>query len=155
MSNVESILPYLQPLRKEVVVRRTPAEAFEVFTSKLHTWWPLHMFSIHQADAATCGIEPRVGGEVFERSKEGARAIWGTVLLWDPPRRFAMTWHPGREADTAQEVEVRFTAVPDGTKVELIHSGWAKLGAQAKEAREGYEGGWATVFESCFVEACS
>ena len=66
MSNVESIQPYLEPLRKEVVVRRTPQEAFEVFTTKLASWWPLHMFSIYQADAVTCGIEPRVGEHAAE-----------------------------------------------------------------------------------------
>jgi uncharacterized protein YndB with AHSA1/START domain len=155
MSNVESIQPYLEPLRKEVVVRRTPQEAFEVFTTKLASWWPLHMFSIYQADAVTCGIEPRVGGDVFEVGKDGARGLWGTVLLWEPPHRFAMTWHPGHDPATAQEVEVRFTAIPDGTRVELTHRGWAKLGAAAKETREVYEGGWATVFDVCFVEACS
>jgi uncharacterized protein YndB with AHSA1/START domain len=155
MSNVESILPYLEPIQKEVVVRRSPKEAFEIFTSRLATWWPLDKFSIYQADAVTCGIEPGVGGEVFEVGKDGARGLWGTVFLWEPPHRFGMTWHPGREPESAQEVEVSFTAVDGGTRVALTHRGWAKLGAQAKETREGYEGGWAFVFDVRFVEACS
>lgn len=155
MSNVESILPYLEPLRREVVVGRSPAEAFEIFTSKLATWWPLDKFSLYQADAVTCGIEPRVGGEVFEVGKDGARGQWGTVLLWEPPQRFAMTWHPGREAESAQEVEVSFNAVDGGTRVVLVHRGWAKLGAQAQETRDAYEGGWPTVLDVCFAGACS
>lgn len=155
MSNVESILPYLEPLRREVVVRRSPEEAFEIFTARFTTWWPLHKFSLHQAEAQSCCIEPRVGGEVFEVAKNGDRGTWGKVVLWDPPHRFAMTWHPGRDPESAQEVEVRFVAVPDGTQVQLTHRGWAKLGAQAKETRESYEGGWATVLDVCFAGACS
>lgn len=155
MENVESMRPYLEPLRKSVVVRRTPAEAFEIFTARLSAWWPTHRFSIHQAEVATCGIEPRVGGEVFEVAKSGARERWGTVLAWDPPKGFAMTWHPGRTADTAQEVEVRFVAVADGTRVDLEHRGWTVLGDEAEETRKGYDQGWVMVFERCYVEACS
>ena len=64
-----------------------------------------------------------------------------------------MTWHPGREADTAQEVEVRFTEASGGTLVELEHRGWASLGAQAAEMREGYVGGWEHVLGECFAPA--
>jgi uncharacterized protein YndB with AHSA1/START domain len=155
MGEVEGIGPYLEPLRKSVVVARAPAEAFEIFTARLASWWPLARFSIHQAEAATCGIEPRVGGEVYELAQDGRRAVWGTVTAWDPPRGFVMTWHPGRDPRTAQEVELRFLPEGEGTRVELEHRGWAKLGAQARETRRGYEDGWAHVFEVRFVEACS
>ena len=137
MGSVENIGPYIAPLRKSVVVRRAPAEAFEIFTGRLASWWPLSRYSIFQADAVTCAIEPRVGGEVFETSSDGARGTWGTVLVWEPPQRFAMSWHPGREAATAQEVEVRFVPVAEGTRVELEHRGWA------------------VVFERLYAEACS
>ena len=66
-----------------------------------------------------------------------------------------MTWHPGREADTAQEVEVVFKETPEGTVVELEHRGWAALGEQAKEMRKGYSGGWEHVLGECFVPACA
>ena len=155
MGNVEHLQPYLEPIRKSVTVRRTPAEAFEVFTARLSSWWPTAQFSIYQAGSATCGIEPRVGGDIFEVSKNGDRCIWGNVITWEPPHRFAMTWHPGREPETAQEVELRFIAIAGGTRVELEHRGWTKLGAAAAETRAGYEGGWATVFDVCFLETCS
>jgi uncharacterized protein YndB with AHSA1/START domain len=155
MGNVENIKPYLEPLKKSIVVRRAPSEAFEIFTARLSDWWPLAMFSIHQAEAATCGFEPRVGGAVYEMSKSGVRGIWGTVLVWEPPGRFAMTWHPGRPADNTQEVEVRFVAVPEGTRVELEHRGWATLGAAAEESRTGYDEGWGIVLGKHYAEACA
>jgi uncharacterized protein YndB with AHSA1/START domain len=154
MADVRNIAPYLEPLRRTAVVRRKPEEAFDIFTARIATWWPYTQYSIHQEETVSCAIEPRVGGQVYETSKSGERGIWGTVLAWDPPRRFVMTWHPGHEADTAQEVEVRFVAVPEGTRVELEHRGWEKLGAGAEEARSNYNGGWAHVFDVAYVGAC-
>jgi uncharacterized protein YndB with AHSA1/START domain len=155
MASVHDITPFVEPIRKSVVVRRKPEEAFEIFTARLASWWPYTQFSIHQGETATCAIEPRVGGEVYEVSKGGERATWGRILEWEPPRRFAMSWHPGVSPDAAQVVELRFTAVAEGTRVDLEHRDWTRLGADAAEARKNYDGGWATVFEQCYLEACA
>jgi hypothetical protein len=43
-------------------------------------------------------------------------------------------------------------AEDSGTRVELTHSGWEKLGDAAASQRERYDRGWGTVFERHFVE---
>lgn len=153
-ARIDDIRPFLEPLRKTVTVRRAPEEAFEIFTARIASWWPYRKFSIHQERTVSCTIEPRTGGEVFEVTAEGERGVWGRVLAWEPPHRLVFSWHPGRPAATAQEVEVRFVAVPEGTRVELEHRHWAALGEAAATSRTSYDQGWATVFETCFVEAC-
>lgn len=145
MGNVEPIAPYLEPLRKTRVVPIPPAEAFDLFTARMSSWWPLATHSVFEGKAVRCGFEPRVGGALFEESDAGERSIWGTILAWEPPGRFVVTWHPGRGADTAQELEVRFTSEGNGTRVDLEHRGWQKLGAEAAATREGYSGGWEGV----------
>lgn len=50
--------------------------------------------------------------------------------------------HPGREKETAQEVEVIFTAEDTCTRVELTHRNWTLLGERAVEMRESYVQGW-------------
>ena len=45
-----------------------------------------------------------------------------------------LRWHPGREPETAQEVELRFRAEGATTVVELEHRGWAGLGDKARFA---------------------
>jgi uncharacterized protein YndB with AHSA1/START domain len=150
----EPIAPYLEPLVKSVYVARTPAEAFEVFTAGIGRWWPLAAYSIRQAHAVTCVIEPRAGGAVYEQDDAGARFPWGEVLVWEPPRRFVMTWHPGRGAETAQEVELRFDPEGAGTRVRLEHREWQTLGADAEEARAGYAQGWEAVLGRHFAGAC-
>ena len=35
-----------------------------------------------------------------------------------------MTWHPARGEETSQELNIRFMAEGEGTRVEIVHSGW-------------------------------
>jgi uncharacterized protein YndB with AHSA1/START domain len=147
--------PALAPIVKTITVRRPPAEAFELFTAGLARWWPFDRYSLHQAETATCAMEPRAGGRIWETARNGEEATWGTVLAWEPPSRFVMAWHPGRPAEAAQEVELTFEPVPEGTRVTLEHRDWAKLGAEAVEMRGNYLNGWAYVFDVRYAEACA
>jgi uncharacterized protein YndB with AHSA1/START domain len=151
---VESYVEWFAPLRKTVTIRRrTAAEAFEVFTTGISRWWPLDRYSIDPKRARTCVLEPRVGGEVYEVNEDGERAPWGRVLVFEPPARLVVTWHPGREPQTAQEVEVRFSDAPEGVLVELEHRGWAALGDEARTSRPSYSEGWDHVLGTCFRDA--
>jgi uncharacterized protein YndB with AHSA1/START domain len=96
-----------------------------------------------------------MGGKLYEVSDSGERKEWGTIVSWDPPRGFVATWHPGMDPANPTEVEMRFMAVPEGTRVDLEHRNWEKLGAKAAESREGYEKGWVGVFEESFVKGCA
>jgi uncharacterized protein YndB with AHSA1/START domain len=142
----------LPPVELDVVVPLTPERAFAFFATP-GEWWPLRRFSVFADDAATCTIEPFAGGAVFEVSAGGERSEWGRVLVWDPPHRLAMTWHPGREASEAQQVEVRFAAEGDGTRVTLLHFGWEALGERAAEVRERYAHGWVAVLQTSYAGA--
>lgn len=135
----------LPPVVKSVTVKAPLDQAFHRFTGQMATWWPLRTHSLGQADAETVVMEGRVGGRILERIKGGGEAVWGTLTAWDPPRRVAFTWHPGQDPATAQDVQVVFTAEGDGTRVELTHRGFERLGAMAKKANRGYGLGWKHV----------
>jgi len=64
-----------------------------------------------------------------------------------------MTWHPGLDPRQPTELEIRF--VPEGTRVELEHRGWMRLGDAALAHRGGYDQGWETVFVRDFERACA
>ncbi len=138
----ESVLP---PVEKSIQVSLPVEAAFNLFTQGITTWWPLATKSVGQAEAESCHVEGHEGGRVYEIQKDGSEAPWGTVLAWEPPHRFMMSWHPGRDENTAQELEVRFETEGEGTRLELIHRGWEILGDKAKETREGYASGWDNV----------
>ncbi len=146
-----------QPIVKKVLVACGSAQAFDVFTREIATWWPLarHTASAGQGQAAQAiTIEPHVGGAVYETMFDGTRDSWGEVVDWQQGTRFAMTWHPGSNKAHPTRVEVRFDEMPDGqTQVTLTHSGWEAWADQADDKRGTYASGWVHVFEECFAGA--
>jgi uncharacterized protein YndB with AHSA1/START domain len=142
-------------IRKTVTVAVPVETAFRIFTEEVGSWWPLATKSVGQQEAETLVIEPREGGRVYERVRGGEEHDWGVILAWEPPRRLAFTWHPGRGPETGQEVEVRFDAASGcETLVELEHRGWERLVETAEEIPEHYESGWEEVLRR-YVEAAT
>lgn len=136
-----------RPVRCSVRVRPAPHEAFRIFTDDIDTWWPLATHSIGRERARQCAFDGRVGGTVHEIADDGTVHVWGTVTVWEPPDRVVFSWHPGRAASTAQEVELRFVPDGAGTRVELEHRRWDRFGDGAAAARDGYEQGWPPVLD--------
>jgi uncharacterized protein YndB with AHSA1/START domain len=139
-------------IRKSVVVGRPPEEAFRIYTEQIALWWPFETHSVEKQNVETIVFEGREGGRFFELAKNGAEHTWGTILVWDPPARIVHTWHPGRGEGTSQEVELTFTSERDGTRVELVHTGWERLRDRMTGTLASYETGWGVVLER-YVEA--
>ena len=139
-------------LRKSVVVECPVEHAFRVFTERIGDWWPVGSHSIFDEKRAAIVFEGSVGGRVYEVSAEGEEGPWGTVTAWDPPHGFAMTWHPGRGEETAQALDIRFSPEGTATRVELVHTGWERLGDRMAEVEGRYEEGWDLVLGR-FVDA--
>jgi DNA-binding transcriptional ArsR family regulator len=124
--------------------------AFRLFTEGLDTWWPLDGFSIGAEvgggrPAASVRFEGRVGGRVVEVSPEGTEYVWADVIAWQPPHRFVVAWHPTLTPTAASMLEVRFSPVDAGTRLDLEHRGWEEFGDAAHEVRGQYDPGWDTV----------
>ena len=136
-------------IRKTVLVDFSPAEAFELFTSRTSSWWPVSTHSYGGDKVKEVVFEPQVGGSVYEVTDEGT-APWARVLEWEPPQRFVMEWLIGKCSGT--EVEVRFSPEGPGARVELEHRGWDRIPDPGE--REGYAGGWDTVLAP-FVDTAS
>lgn len=138
----------IPPVVKTITVRCAPATAFRVFTSEIGQWWPLADFSMN--NATDCHFEPYVGGRLYQIDKDGAEIAWGQVLAWDPPHAMAFSWQVLCTPEEAQQIDVTFRPVADGTEVTLVHAGWDRLKTGGAERRDAYNGGWVTVFEQRF-----
>jgi uncharacterized protein YndB with AHSA1/START domain len=144
--SVEPIKPFLEPIRKSVDVPLPPEAAFTVFTQDISRWWPVgKKYAVFGDESSECGIQPFVGGDIFELSTRGERCVWGRVLAWDPGRLLRFSWFPGRSHDTAQTVEISFSPVSAGTRIDLEHRDWQTLGDRAADVRSGYGAGWDEV----------
>lgn len=148
----------IAPVVKTVLVRCTPEEAFRYFTADFGQWWPVATHSVvayasgFRDKPAAVFLESRQGGRLIEQGQGGEEYVWGTVLSWEPPTAFSFSWHPGRDATTAQTVEIRFSATAKGTEVMLRHDGWERFGANAEQERDGYNEGWEAVFVVAYAE---
>jgi uncharacterized protein YndB with AHSA1/START domain len=139
-------------VRKTVTVAAPIERAFEVFTERIGTWWPVATHSIGREQAQTAVLEGREGGRLYEVIEGGETAPWATLTAWEPPHRLVLSWHVNPERIAPTEVEVRFTAEEGGTRVDLEHRAWERLGADATDASAGYDEGWDLVLGR-YVEA--
>lgn len=132
-------------VRTSTVVAIDAATAFAVFTEEVDAWWrrgPRFRF-----DPERNGVmrfdPPGVGGrflEVFDESGDDAYEV-GRVSVWQPGERLvfgfrARAFEPGQET----EVDVRFEALADGTRVTVEHRGWDAL-REDHPVRHGLVGG--------------
>ena len=143
----------LPPVVKSIVVARSAADAFALYTRDIGKWWPTDTHSLGHAEVATVMMEPRTGGRIFEQWKDGTEKLWGTVSVWDKGQRLVHSWHVSTDPDHASEVEVRFAALgPNRTRVTLEHRNWERMvGVQlAQTMRDGYDTGWNGVFVERF-----
>ena len=115
-----------------------PSAAFDVFTREIHLWWrPNPLFEFTRRQDATLAFEPGAGGRFVETAADGSVFEIGRITCWEPGRRLGFTW---RQADfepgQSTEVEVRFDAVGDETRVTVVHHGWDSV-PQASVVRHG------------------
>lgn len=145
------------PINKSIDVKCSADKAFEIFTTQMTHWWPLESNSVSAMDggvAQSVMMEPKVGGQVYEIKANGEREDWARVEEFVPGKRLVLAWHVMSTEDQATKVEINFIPNGDGTRVELIHTGWEIMEDGGQQARENYNGGWVKVFEVQFAGAC-
>jgi uncharacterized protein YndB with AHSA1/START domain len=136
----------VEPIVISIDLAADRERAFDAFARQFACWWPVTTHSLSRDVATACRLTLVPGGAVEECGPDGNWHRWGTVEAVDPGRRLRFTWHPGREAESAQWVEVLFEAAgPGGSRVTLTHGGWENLGEIAPILRREYASGWQAV----------
>jgi hypothetical protein len=119
--------------------------AFDLWTSRIDTWWPANHTVTAEPDL-TVILQGEVGGRIFERTSAGAEHEWGRITVWDPPARLSYTWHLRADLAEATEVDIRFHRIgARETRVDIEHRGWDRLGVAGPERRAGNHLGWAGI----------
>jgi uncharacterized protein YndB with AHSA1/START domain len=122
-----------------VRVAASPEDAFAAFTGEIGSWWrPNGLFAFTPRNPGVLAFEPGEGGRLVETLASGKVYEIGKVKVWSPPSRLVFGWRQASFApDQATEVEVRFEAVGEETRVTVEHSGWDSIPA-AHVARHGF-----------------
>jgi uncharacterized protein YndB with AHSA1/START domain len=124
-----------------------PDTAFDVFTNEIDSWYQRGPHSWRYPDRAV-GIrfEPRVGGRLLEvhDADSGEGFAFGRVLVWEPGARLVFAdLVSSAPPDPVTEVEVRFEAAGEGTRVTLEHRGLDRLPPDVAAQKRMY--GWQTT----------
>ena len=128
------------------LVPAPPEQVWAAWTTEpgLATWW------WHGWPDSRYRVDARVGGEYRIEAAEHGMGVRGVYREVEPPSRLAFSWiwyeliDGVATEEPADEVQVSFTAHPDGTLVELSHTGpWA-----AADAAENYRQGWTFVLDA-------
>ena len=137
-------------VRRSTIVEAPVERTFQVFTEGIGTWWnPDH--HLLEGKLAEMVFEPRVGGNIIDRSVDGSECRWARVLAYDPPSRVVfswdidLNWQLETDYEKTSEIEVRFT--PEGasrTLVELEHRNIDRHGEGWERMRDavGSPDGW-------------
>ena len=122
-------------------VAALPTRAFEAFTEEIGEWWRSHpLFQLTPDGDGNLRFEPRAeGGRLIATLANGKQFEVGRITVWKPGERLALTWRQSTFApDQTTELEVRFEAFGDETRVTVEHRGW-NLIPQDHAARHGFD----------------
>jgi len=117
-------------------VKATPERAFAVFTEEIGDWWrPSGLFQTTPRAPGRLAFED---GRLIETLDNGKVFEIGKVLAWEPASRLVFSWRQASfPTDLHTEVEVRFEAVGDETRVSVEHRGFHQVPAESA-ARHGF-----------------
>lgn len=145
------------PIQKTLHVPLRPQTAFDLFTENLAQWWPSESHSLSAGEGAIPNdvqVDRYEGGHITETKHDGETGRWGTITKWDEGRAIGISWYVGRSEDEATDLEVVFTPTDMGTRIELTHSGFDRLGDAAVAMHGNYEKGWDFVLTERFGQYC-
>ena len=150
----------IPPIEKSITVPCDQKTAFNVFVNDMGDWWPKDKFTYSMmkgAPAKTIRVEPREGGKITEIGSDDTETPWGHIETYDPHSFVGMRFHipaPGHEDGGLSLLELRFTPVDTGTRVDLTQSDFEGIGEMGEMARGGYGHGWTMIFEGAYAAAC-
>jgi uncharacterized protein YndB with AHSA1/START domain len=120
-------------------VKATPARAFQAFVEEIGAWWtPNLLFQTTPRPPGRLAFEPGEGGRLTETLASGKVFEIGRIRAWEPPARLVFSWRQASfPPDLHTEVEVRFEAVGEETRVSVEHRSFDLVPA-ANAARHGF-----------------
>ena len=119
-------------------VKASPERAFSAFVGEIGAWWrPNGIFQTTPRAPGVLAFEAGEGGRLTETLESGKVFEIGRILVWEPPARLVFSWRQANfPPDLHTQVEVRFEAVGEETRVSVEHRGFDQVPEGA--ARHGF-----------------
>lgn len=120
-------------------VKAAPERAFAAFVDEIGDWWrPNTLFQTTPRPPGRLAFEAGVDGRLVETLANGKVFEIGRIRAWEPPHRLVFSWRQASfPPELSTEVEVRFEAVGEETRVSVEHRGFTEVPADSA-ARHGF-----------------
>ncbi len=121
-------------------VGASPLQAFAAFSGDIGEWWqPNPLFRLTPAGDGYLRFEPGEGGRLVTTLPNGKEFEVGRITVWKPGERLTLSWRQaGFPRDRSTQLDVRFEAIGDETRVTVEHRGWDTI-PQDHAARHGFD----------------
>jgi uncharacterized protein YndB with AHSA1/START domain len=134
-----------------IEIHATPETVFRSLTTpeELLRWWGAE--GVYRTTEWT--MELRVGGK-WRAGGKGADgqpfSVEGTILAIDPPRKLVQTWRADWDGSKETKVTYSLDPIADGTRITVLHEGFAGRPESCKGHGEGWELvlGWLSSYVS-------
>ena len=110
-------------------VKASPERAFEAFVDEIGAWWrPNILFQTTPRAPGSLAFERGQGGRLTETLANGKVFEIGRITAWEPPVRLVFSYRQANfPLEFATEVEVRFEAAGEETRVSVEHRGFDRV----------------------------
>ncbi|WPU91554.1 SRPBCC family protein [Mucilaginibacter sabulilitoris] len=134
-------------IKKELVVNAAQQTCFEAFTQKMDTWWP-RTHHVGKCPMTEMVLEAGQGGRWYSKHEDGSEVNVGIILAWNPYDLLLLNWQIDAnfqyDPSITTEVEVKFIAEGDRTRVFMEHKDLERLGEGGK-AIDSMDEGWGMI----------
>ena len=123
-----------------IEIQSTPEKVFRSLTTpeELVRWWGAE--GVYRTTEWM--MEMRVGGK-WRAGGKGADgqpfSVEGTILAIDPPRKLVQTWKADWDGGKETTVTYSLDPITDGTRVTVVHEGFAGRPESCKDHGQGWE----------------
>ncbi len=120
-------------------VQAAPRRAFDLFVGEIGQWWrPNVLFQTTPRAPGRLAFEAGEGGRLTETLANGKIFEIGRIAVWEPPSRLVFSYRQANfPPDLQTEVEVRFEAFGEETRVSVEHRGFDRVPV-GSAARHGF-----------------
>jgi uncharacterized protein YndB with AHSA1/START domain len=119
-----------------------PTHVWQALVDDVDRWWTYRL-----RERTRIVLEGRVGGQ-WRQEWDNGGALFGTIVVFDPPRLLSVTGALAMTEPAENRVDVELEAVHGGTRVVVRH---AAFGLFDEGAGAIYESGWRELIGSALA----
>ncbi|MRG86076.1 ArsR/SmtB family transcription factor [Salinibacillus xinjiangensis] len=122
-------------IAQEITIKASKMELYQALTHDIDKWWSIRLFQHSKLK-----VDPTLGGQFYETTEDGKKALWGTLILIKPDEELHFNGALGMPNAVNSYYTYKLREVrPNETVLELNHTAFGFMDPSwEKDYREGW-----------------